>query len=120
MQQDSTTSRKLHSVTIRRSVGKGKARPAPVPTAIDAFMETLLFLRGRQRNGQFSSQQQERKRLRQVQLNASLRRTQIADGNILNDVQVKISTARGENERAVNGRSPYDLIVDRPFDVLTH
>ena len=75
-------------------MGKGKARPAPVPTAIDAFMETLLFLGGRESNGRFSSQQEERKCLLQIEPDFLIVMAEIAGRHVLSEIEAEIAAAQ--------------------------
>src|SRR5271165_4031114 len=44
--------------------------------------------------------------------------TEVADGDVLSDRQLKVAAAGREHEAAFDGRGPYDLIVDKTMDVL--
>ena len=43
---------------------------------------------------------------------------QIADGNILSDVEREIAASRGQHKGASDGRSPDDIAIDNTLDVL--
>src|ERR1700722_11659278 len=81
----------------------------------------LLRLRGRnQRDGSFGSEQKESECLLQVQGDSGIGVAEIADGNILADVQIEIAATGGQHEGAGNGGRPDDLIFDQTLDVLEH
>src|ERR1700729_2202244 len=81
----------------------------------------LLRLRGRnQRDGSFGSEQKESECLLQVQGDSGIGGSEIADGNILADVQIEIAATGGQHEGAGNGGRPDDLIFDQTLDVLQY
>ena len=45
---------------------------------------------------------------------------QIADRDVLAEMQVEVAAAGRQHERAGNRGSPDDLVVDQPLDVLDH
>jgi hypothetical protein len=80
-----------------------------------------LRLRGRgQCHGRFAGKQQKGKRLLQIQSHSAIGMAEIADGNILSNMQVEIAAARGKHKRAGDGRRPSNFTVYQPLDVLQH
>src|ERR1700733_1150713 len=81
----------------------------------------FLRLRGRnERDGSFGGKQKESKCLLQVQANDGIRVAEIADGDVLSNVQGEIAATSGEHEGAGNSRCPDDLIFYQSLDVLEH
>ena len=81
----------------------------------------LLRLRGRnQRDCDLGGEQEKRERLLQVQADGSIVVVEVADGDVLADVQVEITATGGQYESAGNGRGPDDLIFDQALDVVQH
>src|SRR5215471_6517058 len=66
----------------------------------------------RQRDSSLGREQQERQRLLEVEAHDAIGMVQIADRNVLPDVQIKIAAARGEHEGTCDGGSPDDLVLD--------
>src|SRR5262245_31298096 len=75
-------------------------------------------LRGRRhRHGGLRGEQEKRDRFLQVQADGCIGMTEIADGDVLADVQLEIAAARGEDKGARNGRSPEDLVGNETLDM---
>src|SRR5258708_12449355 len=67
----------------------------------------LLRFRGRnQRDGGLGGEQEERKCLLQVQVDGSIVVVEVADGDVLADVQVEITATGGQYESPANGGGP--------------
>src|SRR5579863_10040086 len=79
-----------------------------------------LRRRRRERDGGFGSEQEEGHRLLKVEAHDALVMAQIADRDVLADMQVEIAAPGGEHEGPVNGRGPDDLVVDELLHVLEH
>src|SRR5215831_7942691 len=80
----------------------------------------LRLGRRRQNNGSFSGEQKEGERLLQVETHDAVGVAQVANRDVLADVQTKIASARGEHEGAGDGWGPNDYVLDELFDVLQH
>src|SRR4029077_2959040 len=81
------------------------------------------LLRVRRRNQSDSSlggKQKESECLLQIQADSGIVVAEVADGNVLADVQVEIAASSGQHERAGNGGCPDDLISDQPLDVFQY
>jgi hypothetical protein len=44
--------------------------------------------------------------------------TEVADRNVLSDVQFEVAASGGKDERTFNGGRPYKVAVNNAFDVL--
>ena len=75
---------------------------------------------GNQGDGGLRGQQEEGEGLLQVQADGRVSVAQVADGDVLADVQAEVAAAGREHERARDGGSPDDLAVDQPLDMLQH
>src|SRR5215510_6114852 len=102
-----------------------------VPTNTDALRKAIsrpspltsgrLLVCGRcQRDGRLGREQQERQRLLEVETHDAVGVTQIADRDVLPDVQIEIAASRGEHEGTGDGRGPDDLVLDEFSDMLQH
>ena len=56
----------------------------------------------------------------QVEFDSLICVSQISNGDILSNVQIEISPTGSHDKGALNGGSPYDLIVDQPLHMLQH
>src|SRR5262252_10802327 len=74
----------------------------------------------RQRDGSLGRKRQERQRLLEVEAHDVVGVAQIADRDVLPDVQVEIAATRGEHEGTFDGWGPDDLVLDQFFDVLQY
>src|SRR5258708_28006073 len=78
---------------------------------------TLLRFRGRnQGDGGLGGEQEERKCLLQVQVDGSIVVVEVADGDVLADVQVEITATGGQYESAGNGGGPGEFIFFHALD----
>src|SRR6516164_5380563 len=73
--------------------------------------------RRRQRDGGFGSEQKESKRLLEVEAHNAIRVIEVANRDVLTDVQIKIAAALGQHEGAGQRRGPNDVILDELLDV---
>src|SRR5262249_17391004 len=80
----------------------------------------LLLCRRRQRDRGLTREQQEGQRLLEIKAHDAVGVAQIADREILPDVQIEITAPRGEHEGAGDGWRPDDLVLDELFDMLQH
>src|SRR5258708_31433171 len=83
---------------------------------------TLLRFRGRnQGDGGLGGEQEERKCLLQVQVDGSIVVVEVADGDVLADVQVEITATGGQYESAGNGGGPqYFFFFPPPHALPQH
>src|SRR5271166_1141899 len=80
-----------------------------------------LFLYGRRkRNRRLGREQQERERLLEVQTHDAVGVAQIADRNVLPDVQIEIAASRGEHERTGDRWGPDYLVLDEFSYMFQH
>jgi hypothetical protein len=80
----------------------------------------LGFRRRSERDGGLGSQVQKCERLLEVETHGSIRVAQVANGDVLADVQVKIAAASGDDEGAGDGGRKNNFIFDETLDVLEH
>src|SRR5262249_28707621 len=80
----------------------------------------LLLCSRRQRDRGLSREQQEGQRLLEVKAHDAVGVAQITDREVLPDVQIEITAARGEHEGARDGWRPDNLVLDEFFDMLQH
>src|SRR5512132_114552 len=100
----------------RRPDSRASACPGKAANGFRSSSSTLC--RRPQRDGGLGCEQQERQRLLEVEAYDAVGVAQIADRNVLPDVQVEIAATRGEHEGTGDGRGPNDLVFDELFDVL--
>src|SRR5258705_13779650 len=77
----------------------------------------LRLRRWRQRDRGLAGDQKKCERLLQVEAHGGVGVAQIADGDILADMQVEIAAAGGQHEAAGDGGRPDDPVADPPFGV---
>jgi hypothetical protein len=70
---------------------------------VSVVLNPLRFRGRNQRDGGLGGEQEERKCLLQVQADGSIVVVEVADGDVLADVQVEITTTGGQYESAGNG-----------------
>ena len=103
-----------HTIGIFPACCARSISPAP-----DRGASRRVGLRGRgQSDGGFGRKIEEGKRFLQIKTNVPLRVTQVADGDILADMKVKVAAAGGHDEGAVNRGRPDDFAFDQAFDVF--
>src|ERR1700756_3710409 len=84
-----------------------------------ARRSVLLTFRWRSHcDGRFSGEQQEGKRLLQVQADSGVGVVGIADGDILANVQLEIAATRSKHKGAIDGGCPDDFILHEPLHVF--
>src|SRR5262249_58975250 len=74
----------------------------------------------RQRDRGLTREQQESQRLLEVKAHDAVGVAQITDREVLPDVQIEITAARGEHEGAGDGWRPDNLLLDQLLDMLQH
>src|SRR5258706_15128522 len=81
----------------------------------------LLRFRGRnQGDGGLGGEQEERKCLLQVQVDGSIVVVEVADGDVLADVQVEITATGGQYESAGNGGGPGGFFFNHAPAAVPH
>src|SRR5271170_4304118 len=73
---------------------------------------------GGEGDGGLGGQQEKGEALLQIEANDGVGVAQIADREILADMQVEIAAAGGQHKGAGDGRGPDDLGLDQPMEVL--
>ena len=73
---------------------------------------------GREHNGRLAGQGAKGERLLQVKPDHRVGVREVADREILPDAELEIASSRGQNKRALYGRSPDDVAVDNALDVF--
>src|ERR1700722_3362604 len=63
---------------------------------------------------------EESERLLKIEAHRAVRVAQIADRDVLPDMQVEIAAPRGEHASAVDGRRPDYVVLDELLDMLQH
>ena len=77
-----------------------------------------LAFRGHQGHGGLGGEQAKGERLLQVEFDGGCRMAEIADGEVLADVEFKVAAARGEHKAAFDGGCPDDVAINKAMDVL--
>src|SRR5580698_3529358 len=84
-----------------------------------SFCSILLRLHGgSQRDRGLAREQEECECLLQIQTNGRIGVAEIADGDVLSNVQGEIATTRRQYKSAGDGRSPDDFIFDQSLNML--
>src|SRR5215475_1484555 len=78
----------------------------------------MRFAGWTQSDGRFRGEIEKRKGFLQIQSNLRVSMAQIADGGILADVKIEITTASRHDESALNGGRPDDFAFDQSFDMF--
>src|ERR1700690_1933151 len=87
---------------------------------IRRLSDRLCFGRRSQRDGRLGGEQQEREGFLQIKPDRIIGVAQVADRDVLAEVQLEIAATRGHYKSSVYCRRPNDFIVDQALDVLQH
>src|SRR5262249_14150310 len=104
----------LFVVKCQEGVHSGKLYSGPMT------LGRLLLCGRRQRDSGLSREHQECQRLLEVEAHNAVGVAQIADRDVLPDVQIEITAPRREHEGAGDGCGPDDLVLDQLSDMLQH
>src|SRR6185437_7617030 len=98
---------------------QGESAAAAFRLSRQSLLALLALLAGRrERDGSLRRQHQEGEGLLKVEPNRGVAVAQIADGDVLADVQREIAAALRHHHAARDRRSPYDLFIDELLDVF--
>src|SRR5271155_1754676 len=104
----------------RERRGRGREGRGEVPFAPPIDRYTSSRPGGRQRHRGLGREQEEGERLLQVEADRGIGVAQIADRNVLADVQVETAAAGRQDKGAGNRRGPDDFAVDDAPEVFQH
>src|ERR1700685_955726 len=88
---------------------------------ISSLPSALLCLCGRsQGDGCFCGEQKKRECLLKIQADSGVGVAEIADRDVLADVQVEVAATSRQHESAGDGGRPDDFVLDQPLAVFQH
>jgi hypothetical protein len=113
-----TPLRKFYAFILSLKLDLGKADRAGRAGGGTAGASGGRIIRGREHNGCLAGQEAKGEALLEIKPDDRVGVSEIADGDILPDVEFEITSARGQDKRALYGRSPDDVAFDNALDVL--
>ena len=83
-----------------------------------AERSSRLLLRGREHNRSLAGEHAKGEGLLQIKPDRGIGVREVADRDVLPNVQLEIAASRGQDKRALDGRSPDDVAIDNALDVF--